>query len=63
MADPPDPYLGDVLHAGNMLRGVSDLFNNLRVHAVEESREQRLPGVKPDFEDDEGNQNADAWVG
>ena len=63
MSDPPDPDLGDILHASHMFRGVSNLVNDLKIDAVQKLCEQRLPGVKPDFEDDEGNQKADAGVG
>lgn len=63
MSDPPDSYLGDVLHALNMFRGVSDLIDHLRIHPVEESSEQRLTGIPSDFEDDQGNQKANERVG
>ena len=63
MSDPPDPYLGDILHAGNMFRGMSDFVNDLRIHTVEESREEGFAGIPSDFEDDQSNQKANERVG
>ena len=52
MSDPPDPYLGDILHPGDMIRWMSDLVDHLRIHPIQESSEDGLAGVPPDFEDD-----------
>ena len=62
MSDPSDPYLGEILHAGNVCRCMSDLVNHFRIHAVEDSREQGLAGFPPDFHNDKGDQQANERI-
>ncbi len=52
MADPSNSDLGDALCTRDMLGGVSDFFNDVRIHGIEESREQRFAGLPLDFEDE-----------
>src|SRR5215208_6083147 len=60
--EPPGPHLRDVLHAWNVVSGLSDLVNDVRVYPVQEPGEHHLARLPHDSQDRRSDQEPNDGV-